>query len=103
MNVSEAVKKLKQFGWSVHSRMNEFVVYDTESYNGRYTERELIALSQSLRSNKWKRTTNKKCAVGVGGKNCPCCTRGTPSEMKRWEKRAIRRMNKVIDLNDESE
>jgi hypothetical protein len=103
MNVFEAVKKLKQFGWSAYNRNNEFVVYDTKSYSGRYTNRELISLSKSLRSNNWRRTTNKKCSVGYGGKHCPCCTRGTPSEMKRWEKRAVRRMNKVIDLGDEIE
>lgn len=51
------------------------------------------------------KTIDKKWdTFGPGGKNCPCCTKAPPAEMKRPRRQAIRRRDKQelhISLNNE--
>ena len=102
MNINSAKKKLTKLGWSVLNRgENAWAVYDSQSYNGRYTDRELIKLAESHKSSNWKPAASNKATVGPGGINCSCCTKASASEMKRWERRANRRKNKKIEIDTE--
>lgn len=99
MNVTEACKFLKSFGWLTYARTGGWVVYDPTGYNGFYTDRELIQLARSRRSLNWRPFANPKSAVGCGGKWCTCCTKASPSEMKKWERKAARRNGKkLVDI-----
>jgi hypothetical protein len=99
MNVDEARILLKSFGWLTYERVNGWVVYDTSGYNGFYTDRELIKLSTSMRSQNWRPSEHSKSSVGCGGKWCRCCSKGLPSEMKKWERKAARRNGKkLVDI-----
>lgn len=97
MNVTEARKFLKSFGWLSYERKGGWVVYDNSGYNGFYTDRELIQLARSRRSPNWRPHEHPKSAVGCGGKWCTCCTKVPPSEMKRWERKAARRKGKKFE------
>ena len=97
MNVTESIKSLRRMGWSVYKtydNTNPWIVYDKTEYNGRYSNRKLIKLAVSVKNNHWKPSLYTKNQVGIGGKNCPCCTRTPPSKMKRTEHRAARRNEK---------
>jgi hypothetical protein len=95
MNVTEARSFLRLFGWLTYERTGGWVVYDKSGYNGFYTNRELIQLARSRRSPNWKPSKSSKSSVGVGGKWCTCCTKATPAEMKKWDRRAARREGKI--------
>ena len=97
MNVSEARKLLKSFGWHTFERTTGWVVYDKTGYNGFYDNRELIKLASGMRSQNWRPFNHPKSAVGCGGKWCTCCTKAPPSEMKKWERKAARRNGKKLE------
>lgn len=99
MNVTEARKVLESFGWhTVRDQDGGWQVYDTRSYNGFYPDRELIKLANSMRNQRWRPAIHPKTNVGCGGKWCTCCTKGTPAEMKKWERRDLRRQGKNFDI-----
>jgi hypothetical protein len=102
MNVTEARKFLKSFGWFTYARTGGWVVYDPGGYNGFCTDRELIHLARSRRSPNWRPFDHPKSAVGCGGKWCTCCTKAPPAEMKKWERKAARRKGKRISPFDDS-
>jgi len=36
--------------------------------------------------------------VGCGGKNCTCCTKGPPAQMKKIDRKRSRHLTKKIEL-----
>jgi hypothetical protein len=96
MRTEEAIERLEEFGWSVHSDGGGWKVFDNDSFNGRYNDRELIALAKSKKTPNWK--SRNKVKVGPGGIFCPCCTKANKEKMKKWDRKRTRTFN---DYDDE--
>lgn len=98
MNVNEAIEFVERYGWSVYnpSRQKYLNVWSNHNkFVGTYSYREFIHLAKSIHSNHWKPSSTSKAAVGVGGRNCPCCTKAPPTELKAWDRKGWRRKGKM--------
>lgn len=99
MNTTEAVVHLKRFGYKAYKVGEYFRIWFKGHFEGYYTGRELIAFAKSRRNEKWKPATNKS-KIGCGGKNCTCCTKAPPAELKKWQRKRERH-EKMVDMEQE--
>ena len=98
MHTEEAIKRIEEFGWKVYPHEMGWKVYDNNTFNGFYSDRELINFAKSKRGSKWK-PRSSKTKVGPGGIYCPCCTKAPKAEMKKWDNRRSRK-NIHIEVDD---